>query len=596
MPVATPLSPNAAEEMERLALETQAALAPYALLAFVGGASVVVWAGTLSAQPGLLALVLVAFTAACGVSYAAVSWLRSPAARTIAGRCRAHLSMGLAWAGAVAAIAAFAAAAGPAREPLAFIALAAAIVCTFFTAPWLPSLLIVAPAAALGPIFVLHAGPNGGSSGHLGLGAIALTLALCMVMNRLLRRQYMLAVEREALITDRARKMDEAGRLARSKSDLIATLSHEIRNGLSGVAHVLAAATGASGRAAPSREQLSAALDAARDLISVLDTTLDAETAEAGRLSVNVAPVDVIALTHDLIILNRPNAAAKGLQLSLHIPPELADASQGAALGDAVRVRQILANLVGNAVKFTVRGRVEARLELVAPDRLAISVVDTGPGLDHMELEQAFEPFHRIARTSAGTTGAGLGLSLSRRLAALMDGALTADSAVGVGSCFRLELPFDSQATAERAPSSDTEVAAPHADGRRLRVLIAEDDSLNAAMLRAVLEQLGHHVVHAHDGRRAVELAQMCEFDLMMIDGRMPELDGPQTITAVRRLPAPHGRPPIVAVIGGDSEDAQLCTDAGADAVLRKPVSVSAVARAVTAAADGRSDLASRAA
>ena len=110
---------------------------------------------------------------------------------------------------------------------------------------------------------------------------------------------------------------------------------------------------------------------------------------------------------------------------------------------------------------------------------------------------------------------------------------------------------------------------------------MAEDDSLNAAMMRAVLEQLGHQVVHAQDGRRAVDLARVCEFDLALIDGRMPGLDGPEATAAIRALPAPAGDLPIIAVIGGDASEALECTQAGADAVLRKPVSVTAVARAV---------------
>jgi signal transduction histidine kinase/CheY-like chemotaxis protein len=435
-------------------------------------------------------------------------------------------------------------------------------------------------AAAAGPVFFLLRHPTDPTLTQLSMGALALALALALILNRVLRRQFALAAERETLIAERAARMEEARRVAQSKSDLVATLSHEIRNGLTGVAHVLASAVGRNGRAAPSREQLVAALDAANDLISVLNTTLDSETAEAGRLEVDTQPFDAVALTRDLVLLNRPNAAAKNLELSIHVAPELGDT--GAAVADAHRVRQILANLVGNALKFTVRGRVEVRIERASLGAVAIEVADTGPGLTSDELDQAFEPFNRVARTSAGTSGAGLGLSLSRQLARLMGGELSAHSAVGVGSCFRLELPFDEAAQPVREPAASAEAQAPAGDARRaLRVLIAEDDALNAAMLRSVIEQLGHHVVHAIDGRRAVELARVCEFDLMMIDGRMPNLDGPAAIAEIRALPGDISQVPVVAVIGGDAEEAQECVAAGADAVLRKPVSVGAVARAV---------------
>jgi CheY-like chemotaxis protein len=179
-----------------------------------------------------------------------------------------------------------------------------------------------------------------------------------------------------------------------------------------------------------------------------------------------------------------------------------------------------------------------------------------------------------------------------------MGGELSAHSAVGVGSCFRLELRFDPVAQPDREPETEAEAAtSPNARNRqRLRVLIAEDDALNAAMLRAVIEQLGHQVVHAIDGRRAVDLARVCEFDLLMIDGRMPNLDGPATIAAIRALEGEMSAVSIVAVIGGDAEEAEECTAAGADAVLRKPVSVAAVARAVAdATASERDEQPSRA-
>jgi CheY-like chemotaxis protein len=315
--------------------------------------------------------------------------------------------------------------------------------------------------------------------------------------------------------------------------------------------------------------------------MEVLNTTLDSETAEAGRLSVQKVPMDPVGLIRDLVLLNRPNATAKGLDFDLHIAAELSEDTAGSMMADPHRVRQILSNLIGNAIKFTVRGRVEARLELSSSGRIAIEIADTGPGLSAEELSQAFIPFNRIERTSAGTSGAGLGLSLAQQLAQLMGGELGGHSAVGVGSCFRLELPYDATIQADRHAAVPEPTSQPVEVGRPLRILIAEADALNAAMLRAVIEQLGHQAVHAVDGRRALDLASVCEFDLLMIDGRMPNLDGPDTIAAVRALPEALGRVPVIAVIGGDAEEARECTEAGADAVLRKPVTVAAVARAI---------------
>ncbi|HEY3695260.1 hybrid sensor histidine kinase/response regulator [Phenylobacterium sp.] len=562
------------------ALEAQTALLPYALGTFGVSLPIYVWVGAHATDVLPMTGSLAIFASAWAVFYAVVNWLKQPAAQNLARRGRVHILAGLFWAVAIAQLALFADQSGPAREPLLLISLAAAAICIFFTAPWLPSLLIVGPAVAAGPLIVLFVRPETQELANQGWGAIALALALALILNRILRRQFAMAAEREVLIADRAGMVEEARRLAQSKSDLVATLSHEIRNGLTGVAYVLAAATGRGGRSAPSREQLSAALDAANDLIEVLNTTLDSETAEAGRLAIETRAFEPVGLVRDLVLLSRPNAAAKGLEFTLHVDPELDIARCGAAIADAARVRQIVSNLVGNALKFTLRGRVEARVERVGDTRLAIEIADTGPGLTPEEMEAAFEPFQRVERTSAGTSGAGLGLSLSRQLARLMGGDLLGHSAPGVGSCFRLELPYDPAAAAEPAPDG-LDAPAPAAEGRALRILVAEDDALNAAMLRAILEQLGHQVVHALDGRRAVELARLCDFDLIMIDGRMPVLDGPHTIAEIRALPDGAGERPVIAVIGGDADEARECAQAGADAVLRKPVSVGGVARAV---------------
>jgi two-component system, sensor histidine kinase len=578
--------PLEGDAMTRQALDAQRALLPYALLAFAVGLPIYVWAGSHAANAVWISATFPLFALAWAGFYGILNWLKRPgASEALRRRARLQMAGGLVWSLAIGQMAVFGHWAGPMREVMLLIALAAAVVAVFFSAAWLPSLLLVAPTALAAPVAALMMQPDARATGELALGAAALALALALIVNRILRRQFVLGAEREQLIAQRDGTVEESRRLAQSKSDLVATLSHEIRNGLTGVAHVLAAAAGRNGRSAPSREQLSAALDAANDLIAVLNTTLDSETAEAGRLAVASRPFDAAALLGDLVILNRPHAAAKGLELSLHVEPELTGARSGAAVADVHRVRQILANLISNALKFTVRGRVEARMERTVSGRLAIEIADTGPGLMGDELVRAFEPFNRIARTSAGTSGAGLGLSLSRQLARLMGGELSAHSAVGVGSCFRLELPYDPDAAPEREPDGLELLPAAAAPERRpLKVLIAEDDSLNAAMLRAVVEQLGHQVVHAIDGRRAADLAAVCEFDLLMIDGRMPQMDGPETIRAIRALDGKAGRAPIVAVIGGDADEARDCKEAGAGAVLRKPVSVAAVARAVAEA------------
>ena len=566
----------------RLALDAQTALLPYALAVFAVSLPIYVWASSYAENAGWMAISFAVFAINWGAFYGVVAWLRSEAANDLSRRARVHVMAGLLWAVAVCQMAAFADGAGGVRETLLLLSAGAAVVCIFFSAPCLLALLVTAPVAAAGPLFLLFSHPQSEPAGAMAFGGVSLAMALSLVLNRMLRRQHGLALSHEALLEERLNVLEAAERAARSKSDIVATLSHEIRNGLTGVTHVLAAAAGKGGRAAPSREQLNAALDAAQDLVAVLNATLDSETAEAGRLAVDSVAFEPVRLIRDLVLLDRPHAVAKGLELVVHVEADLERRQLGAAMGDALRTRQIIANLVGNAVKYTLRGRIEVRVER-RDSLIAIEVADTGPGLSPAEMDQAFQAFQRVERTGAGVNGAGLGLSLSRQLARLMGGALDATSAVGVGSCFTLTLPFDENALCAFEPVSETTQPseAAGAPPRNLRILIAEDDALNAAMLRAILEQLGHQVVHAQNGRRALDLAKICDFDLVMLDGRMPILDGPQTAAALRALDGANRDVAIIAVIGGDADEARECLDAGADTVLRKPVSVAAVARAV---------------
>jgi len=571
-------------------LDAQAALLRYALILFGVGLPIFVWAASFAPDRLWIIGSFVIFAINWSAFYAVMDWTRRrPEQQQDLGlRTRVHILGGLLWAGAVAQMSAFAAGAGAESEPMLLLALGAGAICVFFSAPSLPALLIVGPAACAAPLIALFADPDMRPTARIALAATALGFALSLIFNRLLRRLFAFADEREVLIDQRAESLAVAKRLTKSKSDLIATLSQEIKTGLTGVAHVLASAVG-GGRGQPSRDQLAAALDAAEDLIAVLNATLDTEVAEAGQLSLTRLPFDPAKLARDVVLLHRPQAAAKAIELTVHIDEHLTQAGAGGVVGDAVRTRQILSSLVGNAVKYTLRGRVEVRVECPSPNRLRIEVADTGPGLTPDELIHAFDAFTRIERTSTGVPGAGLGLSLASQLAILMGGEVSAESAPGVGSCFWLDLPYDPSIRVGRMDGTPMEVTQPRP--RSLKVLVADDDALGAAMLRGVLEQLGHHVLLARDGRRAYELAQICEVDLIMLDGRLAEMDGSETIRAIRSLDGATGRTPIVAVIEGDGDEARAVLEAGADQVLRKPVSVSNAARVLAAVARGAPEM-----
>ena len=268
MPSEKPAENALAAVVGELGMKAQAALLPFALLAFGVSLPIFVWVGGHAANAQWMSAAFAAFAIGWGAFYGVVNWLKTPAATDLRSRARVQIMAGLIWAVAIAGLAAFANFAGPVRETLLLLILGAAMVCVVFTATWLPSLLIVAPVAVAGPLVVLFLHPADLPVARLALGAAALGLALALAVNRILRRQYALAAERELLLAERAAQAEAARRFARVKSDLVDSLSDELRDGLTGVAHVLAAA--ARGRAAPTRQQIGVALDAVNELLTIV--------------------------------------------------------------------------------------------------------------------------------------------------------------------------------------------------------------------------------------------------------------------------------------------------------------------------------------
>lgn len=569
-------------DVQLLSLDAQLAMLPYALGFFAVGLPIFVWVASYADNAVWALASLSIFAINWAAFYGLVAALKRDAALAsdIGRRTRLGIIAGLLWSGAVIQISILALGAGPAKESLLMAATGSAVVLIVFSAPSLAAMLIVGPVAAAGPLVAFFIDPEGQKNSQLALAAVALSAALSLVLNRMLVRQFALSCERQKLVEAHAHTRTEAERLAKSKSDLLATLSHEIRTGLTGVVHVLEAAAGSGGRAAPSREQLGAALEAARDLSSALDATLDSEQAEAGRLTVRMAPFDPVRLASDLVLLNRPQAAAKGLEMSLHVEPELEAPQSGAAIGDASRARQVLSQLIANAVRYTLRGRVEIRLRRLSPRRIRFEVADTGPGLGPDELAQAFTPFARIERTSAGSSGAGVGLALARKLALLMQGEVSAESALGVGSCFFMDLAYDPAACLADGPPAEAPGEGP------LRVLMVEAETLQAAMLRACLEQLGHQVLHAQRASRVADLLRLCEVDLAVIGDGGPDASTVEVVEALRGAIATSL--PVVAVIEGQADEAARCRAAGADEVVRRPVTVAGLARAISTLRPGQ--------
>lgn len=274
-------------------MAAQAALLPYALAAFAIGLPVFVWGAGHAADAAWLAAILAIFALAWGAFYVVVNWLKTAAAADLAARARIQVLGGLIWAAAIAATAVFAHFAGPPRQTLLLMSLGAAMTCVVFTAPWLPSLLIVAPAALAAPVALLFLDAADLPVARAALAAAALALALALLVNRILRGQYALAAELQRVVGERAEQAEAARRFARVKADLVDTLSDELRDGLTGLAHVLAAA--ARGRAAPTRQQVAAALDTVNELLAIVGAPEAAEAGVQRRLRILTLEPDPLA-------------------------------------------------------------------------------------------------------------------------------------------------------------------------------------------------------------------------------------------------------------------------------------------------------------
>jgi len=376
---------------------------------------------------------------------------------------------------------------------------------------------------------------------------------------------------------------DRAEEASRAKGEFLANMSHEVRTPLHAIIGMLDLSL-ADGRADPEgQERLAQAKASAVSLVRVIEDILDLSRMEAGQPSLHPAELELRPALEEVLAPLVPMARQKGLELAWSVAPEL----PARLRGDAHRLRQILLNLVGNALKFTERGRVAVRVRQAAADaarvRLEVEVEDTGIGVPPERQQAIFEPFVQAdGSTTRRFGGTGLGLTIARRLVEEMGGEIGLESAPGRGSTFRFT------AWLERAPAARAEGAppparpaapTPSAPPDPLRVLLAEDDPVSGLVTRQMLQRLGHRVETVLDGRAALDALAHGGFDLALLDVQMPEQDGLETVGKLRALEAGRGdRLPVIALTAHALEgDRERCLEAGMDGYLSKPLELAAL-------------------
>jgi len=343
------------------------------------------------------------------------------------------------------------------------------------------------------------------------------------------------------LVRQLRKAREEAFAASRAKSEFLANISHEIRTPLNGVLG-MAQAMSADTLTPAQRERLAVIQESGATLLALLNDVLDISKIQAGKLELRLGTFDLHDLCRDVCATFRPLAAAKDVQLDFAIE------TGGLRYwrGDAMRIRQVLSNLISNAVKFTEQGSVRLRVVSTA-EGLAFSVTDTGIGID---AEQASRLFQKFSQADASTTrrhgGSGLGLAISHELVRLMRGGLRVSSVFGQGSEFAFTLPLENRST----PPAETPHDAEAALGRALRILVAEDNLTNQLVLRALLEPLDVALDVVANGAEAVAAFQEGAYDLVLMDIQMPVMGGVEAALAIRRIEAETGRPhtPIIAL------------------------------------------------
>ena len=390
------------------------------------------------------------------------------------------------------------------------------------------------------------------------LGAVGALGALFLL------RRYYLTLHEEKLLRGR---MLESQRESLRKSSFLATMSHEIRtpmNAILGFSQLLLDRTGDS----VSRRYVEAITVSGRSLLALIDDILDLSKVEAGKLEIRNLPTSLREVAEGVVAVFSQQAADKRLLLTAGVDAAVPES----VLLDVARLRQMLFNLVGNAVKYTDRGGVALRISArpnPEDSQLLICVFevqDTGVGIATAELQRIFEPFVQVEGRVAPREGSGLGLAITRQLAQRMGGSLEVESAVGKGSTFRILLPRVAAAGAPPPPEPVVTVS----DGAPLRILVVDDVELNRDLIQAMFQDTPHEMLYAADGPSALKLVQESQPHLLLLDLLMPGMDGFETLRRLRAEPL-LVPPRVIAVTATSLRGEQAALRKQFDGYVAKP-------------------------
>ena len=358
---------------------------------------------------------------------------------------------------------------------------------------------------------------------------------------------------------------DKAKAAAAVKAEFLANMSHEIRTPLTAIIGFTGLLAGRRDLPETAQMMISRVKGASSTLLSIVNDILDFSKLEAGQLTIDPKPVDVVALAKDTLAMFGPQAETKSLWLEF----EAALGIPGHVCVDPDRLRSILLNLIGNAVKFTDEGAVRLRLDYdTTKQTLGFRVEDTGLGLNETQRAGLFQRFSQVdASSTRRHGGTGLGLAICKGLAEAMGGRIGVESTPGRGSVFH----FYIEAPSSPSPIQTEAVSIGSASLCGARILVADDNAANLQLARTLLEQFDAEVMEAANGAEAVALAAEAPFDAILIDLRMPLLDGQGALQRIRSEPGPNQSAPIFAFTA-DAESTVNCGRNGFDGVIGKPI------------------------